>query len=215
MENLWNTRKRHWTWKFSTPCWFSCYFISSAHPSSRSINEFDHLHSLVFTKRCWGWISTSPIRFLADLVRVLVLWVANSPWGTNCAGLGLPVENTSSPEPRLCLHTGGARWLELWVSFALALQEEYLRWMLPGRCVAPVCCQLLWLFSQRCAGSIKTRSWWSSLWSSGKWGRVCVFCSAGPVGWGWSQAGIPALSVGLKGARWFTSALRSKALSTY
>lgn len=74
---------------FSASCWFSCYFISSAYPVSQSVNEFDELPVLGITKRCWQWISTSHIRFLADLIwghPVLVLWVANSPWETTCAG---------------------------------------------------------------------------------------------------------------------------------
>lgn len=84
MEKKWNARKIHWI--FSTSCWFSCYFISSACCVSQSIDEFDELRAVGIAKRCWQWVSTLHIRFLADLIwghPVLVLWVANSPWETS------------------------------------------------------------------------------------------------------------------------------------
>lgn len=138
---------------------------------------------------------------------VLVLWVADSPWGASCAQLcrlGLPVENTSSPVPGPCLH----RWLELWVCSGFTLSTG--TW--------DGCCQVAaWLL---CAASCSGSSLWGVFkalqWEIG--GTLCGRVRSGKEfvscvlqtpwdGSGHRLASQP--SVVGQCARWFTSALRS------
>lgn len=85
------------------------------------------------------------------------------------------------------------------VGFLWLHSQKYLRWTLPGLCVAPVCYQLLWLFSQRCVESIKNEELVELFVGQvGNGNRFMSWVLETQVGWGWSQAGIPACRVVVK-----------------